>query len=44
MRDLLFVVAAITFFGLAGRYVTACDRLVGRDRVESLDHDERASR
>ncbi len=29
MKDLLFVVLAVAFFGIAGLYVRACARIVG---------------
>ena len=31
MADLLFIAVAVAFFALAALYVTACDRLIGRD-------------
>ncbi len=40
MADLLFVAVALAFFALAALYVTACERLVGRERpgTETDDH------
>ena len=35
MADLLFVAVALVFFALAAGYVTACERLVGRGRLEN---------
>jgi hypothetical protein len=31
MADLIFVVTALAFFGLAYLYVLGCDRIVGRE-------------
>ena len=49
MADLLFVALAVAFFALAGLYVTACDRLIGREPLggtaaEVEDETERAAR
>jgi len=34
VADLLFVAIAVAFFAVAALYVTACDRLVGRERFD----------
>jgi hypothetical protein len=36
VTDLLFVAVAIAFFALAGAYVTGCERLVGRARLDGV--------
>ena len=33
MADLVFVAAAVAFFALAALYVTACERLLGREQL-----------
>jgi hypothetical protein len=44
MRDLVFVALVIVFFTLAGLYVTACDRLVGRERVGDVPRTDTPAR
>jgi hypothetical protein len=31
MQDLVFMVVLVVFFGLAGLFVVACDRIIGTD-------------
>jgi hypothetical protein len=31
MADLIYIAVTIAFFGVAALYVTACERIVGRD-------------
>ncbi len=31
MADIVFVAIALAFFGLASLYVSACDRIIGRE-------------
>ena len=33
MQDLVFMVVLVVFFGLAGLFVVACDRLIGPDEA-----------
>jgi hypothetical protein len=35
MKDILFVLVTIGFFGLAAAYVRACARIVGADEPEA---------
>jgi hypothetical protein len=35
MKDILFVLVTIGFFGLAAAYVRACGRIVGPDEPEA---------
>jgi hypothetical protein len=33
MQDLIYMVVLVVFFALAGLFVVACDRIIGRDDV-----------
>lgn len=40
MRDIVFVLLTIGFFALAGAYIGACARIVGRDDLVEVPSEE----
>ena len=40
MRDIVFVLVTLGFFGLAAAYVAACSRIVGGEPIVTAPADE----
>jgi hypothetical protein len=42
MQDVVYLVVLVVFFGLAGLFVVACDRIIGPDETALADGSQSA--